>query len=356
MSWGDVVIGFSGTSTTQYVSGYVAIGETTGGVTTFGAPMMTIAGVDDYEVLDSADPPRNRWGDYSATSLDPTDSQVFWTIQEFVSAVDVWSTQITQIILGIEPDSLESNDSLATATVLGSLPEVTLQDLSIHDANDEDWFRITANQTGKLVINAIFADSPGDGEGDLDIYVHDSAGNVIASSTTTDSNEQIVIPAVGQQTYYLQVIGVGDDVNEYDLEIENFAAPVPDSIVLDPTDDTGSSNSDNVTNEALARIFIEADLAEFASEGIDILTPAEVAAGDDGGGGRGVRQRHFRRLRDSHPRHRKHPVHVHLRGGRAVDHLHPGRRRRRTELRQGGRENHRRAAGPQSLGRTHRSI
>ena len=40
---------------------------------------------------------RNRWGDYSAVVIDPTDQRKFWTFQEFVSATDTWAIQITEI-------------------------------------------------------------------------------------------------------------------------------------------------------------------------------------------------------------------------------------------------------------------
>ena len=48
----------------------------------------------------------SRWGDYSATTVDPDDDRRFWTIQEWVSADNVWSTQITEIIIVPEPGTL----------------------------------------------------------------------------------------------------------------------------------------------------------------------------------------------------------------------------------------------------------
>ena len=44
---------------------------------------------------------RNRWGDYSDTVVDPTDPYTFWTFQEWASAPDIWSTQITEIYLTV---------------------------------------------------------------------------------------------------------------------------------------------------------------------------------------------------------------------------------------------------------------
>ncbi|HDZ20623.1 hypothetical protein LCGC14_0692510 [marine sediment metagenome] len=95
--FGDVVIGFSGSSETQFVSTYAAVGQTAAGVTTFASPLLLKAGLADYERLDWSD--RNRWGDYSATTLDPTNPYHFWTFQEFVTSTDRWAVQITELIV-----------------------------------------------------------------------------------------------------------------------------------------------------------------------------------------------------------------------------------------------------------------
>lgn len=109
--FGEVVIGFSRSgpnSPSGFASAYAVGGTTIGGVTTFGAPVLLAAGVANYHLNDSNN--RNRWGDYSATTLDPNDPHSFWTIQEFASATDTWSTQITQVMFNTaalpEPSSL----------------------------------------------------------------------------------------------------------------------------------------------------------------------------------------------------------------------------------------------------------
>ena len=95
--YGDVVIGFSGSSESQYVSTYAAVGDTLSGVTTFSAPTLLHAGVSDYERLDTIN--RNRWGDYSATVADPTNPFRFWTFQEYVHATNEWATRITELVV-----------------------------------------------------------------------------------------------------------------------------------------------------------------------------------------------------------------------------------------------------------------
>lgn len=101
--FGNVVIGFSGSSESQFVSSYAVVGETIDGATTFSSPLLLKAGVADYEVLDNNG--RNRWGDYSSTVVDPTDPYSFWTFQEFASASNTWSTQITQLRIASGPEA-----------------------------------------------------------------------------------------------------------------------------------------------------------------------------------------------------------------------------------------------------------
>jgi hypothetical protein len=102
---GDVVIGFSGgspntnpeTGISWWMSTFLAVGETVGGVTTFSDIVMTQSGLAPYERLDGSG--RNRWGDYSATVLDPADpsGKTFWTFQEFTSSEDIWAVKVTEV-------------------------------------------------------------------------------------------------------------------------------------------------------------------------------------------------------------------------------------------------------------------
>jgi hypothetical protein len=94
---GAVVIGCNGSSLSTYVSAYAIVGETVGGVTTFGSPTLLKSGTASYQ---NADPTTmtSRWGDYSTTSVDPADPTRFWTIQMYASGPSTWSTQISELI------------------------------------------------------------------------------------------------------------------------------------------------------------------------------------------------------------------------------------------------------------------
>jgi hypothetical protein len=92
---GDVVIGFSGSSSQQYPSAFYALGHTVDGHTTFDQPRLIAAGTGNFFGNDPAG--GRRWGDYSATVLDPSDPTMFWTFQEYTVADDTWGVKIAAI-------------------------------------------------------------------------------------------------------------------------------------------------------------------------------------------------------------------------------------------------------------------
>ncbi|EMI52798.1 Ig-like domain-containing protein [Rhodopirellula sallentina] len=174
-------------------------------------------------------------------------------------------------------DLFDPGSDIDQSYALGSETEITESDLSIHSDEDIDVFRFTAHSTGLAVINAIFNHELGD----LQLSVRDSVGNVIATEDTLTDNEQIVIPVVSQEVYYLEISAVPDadpavcNANTYSLEIENFAAPVPELPDLIVASDSGSADHDEVTTDNTPTIHVIADLNDFAAKGIAI---------DQGGG------------------------------------------------------------------------
>jgi hypothetical protein len=94
-----VVIGFTGSGQNQFASSYAVLGETVAGKTVFANPLLLKQGQGAWTFENG------RFGDYSATILDPQDPNAFWTFQEFVSQPNVWAVQITQLLLVPEPSS-----------------------------------------------------------------------------------------------------------------------------------------------------------------------------------------------------------------------------------------------------------
>jgi hypothetical protein len=108
-SAGVIVIGCNGSGISNFISSFAVVGQTVSGITTFGAPLLLKAGATDYHGDDETgggfgDPaPTSRWGDYSATTVDPSDPNRFWTIQMYPSDSNIWSTEITELITVPQP-------------------------------------------------------------------------------------------------------------------------------------------------------------------------------------------------------------------------------------------------------------
>jgi hypothetical protein len=101
--FGQLVIGFAGTSETQFPSAYAVLGETIDGTTSFGAPLLLKQG--SSSIVNELADGRNIFSDISATVVDPDDPHIFWTIQEFGPglAPDYWGVQVTQLRVIPEP-------------------------------------------------------------------------------------------------------------------------------------------------------------------------------------------------------------------------------------------------------------
>ena len=95
---GTVVIGCNACSSDSFVSAYALVGATVNGVTSFNDLLLLKAGVASYH--NTASGSDNRWGDYSATSVDPSDPTHFWTVQMYPSGPSTWSTQVIELLTG----------------------------------------------------------------------------------------------------------------------------------------------------------------------------------------------------------------------------------------------------------------
>jgi hypothetical protein len=91
---GDMVIAFSGASVTNYIGAFYSWRLASG--LTLQHPRLIRDGKNPYNIND-------RWGDYSATTLDPTDDWSFWTVQEYADDLGdpvnayVWATVVARI-------------------------------------------------------------------------------------------------------------------------------------------------------------------------------------------------------------------------------------------------------------------
>jgi len=94
---GHAAMGFSGSKSSEYIGSYTCGRLVTDPINTMGAVTQFKAGTASYLRLDNSG--RNRWGDYSYTSLDPNDDMSLWTIQEYAkSPANTWGTYVVELL------------------------------------------------------------------------------------------------------------------------------------------------------------------------------------------------------------------------------------------------------------------
>jgi Bacterial cadherin-like domain len=113
-SLGQVLIGYTGSGPNDYPSAYGVAGTLVGDHLQLGDPMLLKAGEGPYlgTFFEAGSPVR--WGDYSATTVDPVDPSHFWTFEEWAadngSGGIQWSTQISEIIFPSKSPPVAHND------------------------------------------------------------------------------------------------------------------------------------------------------------------------------------------------------------------------------------------------------
>ena len=105
-------------------------------------------------------------------------------------------------------DLFEDNDTLATAAVLAAVDQV-YGGLSMLRPSDNDYYSITPAETGAMQINLAFQNA----QGNLELEILNAAGTRIANAATTGNGEQLKVPIMAGQTYFVRVLGKGTATN-----------------------------------------------------------------------------------------------------------------------------------------------
>src|SRR5207237_5817490 len=93
----------------------------------------------------------------------------------------------------------------------GSGGDRTVSQLSIHQRDDPDYFRITPPVGGTLNVSAPLTSTPGL----LDVFLNNASGTSIGFGYGAAS-----APVVGGQVYYVSIYADGFTVPSYDLTID----------------------------------------------------------------------------------------------------------------------------------------
>ncbi|HEX9190914.1 MAG TPA: fibronectin type III domain-containing protein [Candidatus Deferrimicrobiaceae bacterium] len=129
-------IGFSGSSTVEYAGGYYTVIRPPF-VSAEPASLLKSGVAPYYKTLSGTD---NRWGDFSATVVDPVDDVTFWTLQEYAEApvpdpitsalVSQWGTWWGKF----HPSDVSAPTGLTATASAGPRVVLTWTDASVNEA------------------------------------------------------------------------------------------------------------------------------------------------------------------------------------------------------------------------------
>ncbi len=117
-----------------------------------------------------------------------------------------YSLELALPVQSIAADAFEPNDSRSSATDLRQVQGVReLTNLTIHSANNDDWFRFETLATSTIshFVGLVLSDS----QGDIDLELFDSSGNVLSQSATSNDWELINLAGRPAGVYYVRVSG-----------------------------------------------------------------------------------------------------------------------------------------------------
>ena len=164
---GHAVFGSSVAGPSRYVGIALAQrfnGEAAG---TLGPVNFAQAGANSYTLLDSKG--RNRWGDYSQISIDPTDNMTFWAFQEYVNATNSWAVRVIEV-KAPPPAALSSatNAPAGQASTNVTVTGASTNGSGFYEPGPSFPKHIAATVSGGVVVNGVTVNSPTELVLDLD--------------------------------------------------------------------------------------------------------------------------------------------------------------------------------------------
>src|SRR4029077_11453520 len=85
---------------------------------TVNAPALFTASNTSYNPSDGSP---HRWGDYSFTSVDPSDDMTMWTIQEFCAGANTYGLEVAKLIAPPPAAPASASSSVATGQTSASV-------------------------------------------------------------------------------------------------------------------------------------------------------------------------------------------------------------------------------------------
>jgi len=154
---GSVLIGFSGSSPSQYAAAYWSGRRANDPIGHMAPPALLVPGAGSQNNIDGVG--RNRWGDYSLTTIDPLDDLTLWTIQEFAFATDLWGTRIGSHTVALGPvndfciQSTTASDGDTPFSTVGAAQDGPTESPVCGAPGNDVWFKYNVECTGDLTLS-----------------------------------------------------------------------------------------------------------------------------------------------------------------------------------------------------------
>ncbi|MDX2033404.1 MAG: proprotein convertase P-domain-containing protein [Blastocatellia bacterium] len=157
---GHAALGFSTAGATEYINAATA-GRLAGDLLgTLRDPALYTNSQTAYNPPNNTGSTRGarRWGDYSYTSVDPTDDMTMWTIQQFCDATNSYGVRVVKLIApppatiaGVNPPSVAVGQASTNVTITG-LP---VNGAGFYDPGAGFAGRLRASISGDVTVNSV---------------------------------------------------------------------------------------------------------------------------------------------------------------------------------------------------------
>jgi len=238
----DVLVGFSRYSSNQHVSANYAFRAFNDSVNTMQTERAFKTGEDSYwKQQTNSSPYRNRWGDYSATCVDPVNDGDFWTVQEYsaphvgslVNFSGRWAVWWGNVSVTVPPNN-NFNSAITVSggqgTTNGTNIRATKESGEPNHASNAGgasiWYNWTAPTNGSVTTDTIGST--------LDTLLAVYTGSSVGSLTSVSSDHgsagngasRVVFTATSGTTYRIAVDGFNGAMGSVVLNWIQPAAPI----------------------------------------------------------------------------------------------------------------------------------
>ncbi len=190
----DMVVGYSMLASNMHPSCAFSYRGAADAINTMRNPYMYKGGTAYY--YQTLGGPKNRWGDYSATCVDPSDNQTFFTLQEYCTGNTLWNTEFAKIYqCNVPPPApiMGPSDACTSGTTLFYVNPAPW-------ATSYTWTITGTGWSGSSTTDSIYI-TAGTGSAVLKVTVNNPCGSSIADSITITANASPITVSPGTITY-----------------------------------------------------------------------------------------------------------------------------------------------------------